>query len=368
MASSSTSDGPKCGNPYQILNLPHTATNSQIKKKFRELSLKFHPDKRKKDLTAAQNELLDKQFIQVQEARSFLLDTEHAESREKYDDRLRSQAVREEENRKREEQMSGQRKSMKEELERKMKREEEKKSDNRWSTESNVEAQFGNLKKAGKRMREVYDEKRNTEEANYAKVQRKKRRNDLGRRQIRLKWSRKKVGGQSEYTIAKILSQFGEIDGVELIGSKGNSALVTFKESASCKPCVDAYQQSEEMRASFVGSSKNQTLDDDLNIGSTSRERDRESVDERKLRQAAERERLLREMENGNVPDESQTSIPSSKIDKPKSSFPPHIPASQGNDNNESEFSYLARLEEQEKIILKSILSPEAIREMQVTY
>ena len=368
MASSSNNDGPKCGNPYQILGLSHTATTSQIKKKFRQLSLKLHPDKRKKDLTAVKNELLDKQFIQVQEARSFLLDAEHAEARQKYDDKLKSQAVREEEDRKREEQMSGQRKSLKEELERKMKREQERKSGGRRSTENSAENDFGNLRKAGKRMREAFDEKRNAEEANYANGQRKKRRDELERRQIRLKWSRKKIGGQSEHSIAKLLSQFGEIDEVELIGSKGNSALVTFKASASCRPCVDAYQQSEEMRATYVGASKKNSIDDDLNVGSTSRERDRESVDERKFRQAAERERLLREMENGGVPNESKRTFAYTKIKKPKSSFPPHIPASQGNDNNDSEFLYLARLEEQEKILLKDILSPEAIKEMQVTY
>ena len=38
----SSSDG---ANPYQILGLPQTATEKQIKKAFRELSRKYHPDK-----------------------------------------------------------------------------------------------------------------------------------------------------------------------------------------------------------------------------------------------------------------------------------------------------------------------------------
>eukprot|EP00227_Mantoniella_beaufortii_P020086 CAMPEP_0197575288 /NCGR_PEP_ID=MMETSP1326-20131121/736_1 /TAXON_ID=1155430 /ORGANISM="Genus nov. species nov., Strain RCC2288" /LENGTH=352 /DNA_ID=CAMNT_0043138027 /DNA_START=221 /DNA_END=1276 /DNA_ORIENTATION=- len=38
----STSDGV---NPYQVLGLPQTATERQIKKRFRDLSLKYHPDK-----------------------------------------------------------------------------------------------------------------------------------------------------------------------------------------------------------------------------------------------------------------------------------------------------------------------------------
>ena len=49
----------------------------------------------------------------------------------------------------------------------------------------------------------------------------------LERRQVRVKWSRSKVGkSHSEHSLADELSKFGVVEGVELIGSKGNAALV----------------------------------------------------------------------------------------------------------------------------------------------
>jgi len=150
----------------------------------------------------------------------------------------------------------------------------------------------------------------------------------LEERQIRLKWDRKKVKiSPSEDSIASLLSEFGIVQSVEFLGKKGNQALVTFQDPSSCQPCVDAFLQSKEMRAKyvFVGS-QNERMeeqeDDDEDInhnkkqedevepissnkGSRRTNRDNESLEEWRIRQAAEREGLLREMQLDDIDQES---------------------------------------------------------------
>ena len=81
--------------PYEILGVPFNATDAEIKKAYRKLALKLHPDKQQKGNQASAEEIA-KKFHDVKEARSFLLDDDHAEARRKYDakresDRLRQQ-------------------------------------------------------------------------------------------------------------------------------------------------------------------------------------------------------------------------------------------------------------------------------------
>ena len=81
----------------------------------------------------------------------------------------------------------------------------------------------------------------------------------------------------------------GGVESVELIGAKGNQALVTFADGSSCVKCDDAFRTSETMRATFVGRRK---MDDygmqsvDANGQDYMGEDDRESS----LRRAAERD------------------------------------------------------------------------------
>ncbi len=378
MSSSNKETKLKCGNPYKALNLPDFAPSSKIKKAFRDLSLKLHPDKRKPNLSAAEHEKLDLQFIHVQEAKSFLLDAEFATQKEQYDLKLKSDALREEQEKKREEMMDGKRKNMKSSLEEKIRREMEmkysKNQTGRNMSMANDDSSMENLKRAGKRMREEYAEKRQYEEHKDAIRERKKQKQELKDRQVRVKWSRAKMGGQSDDMIAKLLSdQFGTVENVELIGRKGNAALVTFSNTKSCKPCVDYYANSDKMRATYVGKRKEDeedadTDDGDIIMHSLKRERDRESVQERRLRQEAEREKILRQMESGDY-DENQTkSTPvatkSAKKSKPKSLFPPHFPAM---DSNQQKNTYFERLEEMEKIILKDLVSASALKAAQIS-
>jgi len=373
---------PKCGNPYKTLNLPNFATSAQIKKKFRELSLKVHPDKRKPNLTQKEHDELDKEFQNVQEAKSFLLDAEFSKAKEKYDLKLKSDGLREEREKKREEQMDVRRKGMRNDLQSKIEREMAKKHGkfNSTSHESQEDRHMEGLQKAGKRMRESYYDKKQAEEERHATRERKRQKNDLQYRQISLKWSRAKVGkSYSEHSIVQLLSdQFGDVEHVELIGRKGNTALVTFVNASSCKPCVDKYLKSDKMRATFVGKRKDEEDNTDKDIDSSipilkRGERDRESVEERKLRQAAERERLLRQMENDNETNDTEdTSKPNensyksqktSKLGtKPKSLFPPHFPQS-NDDNVVKRLTAFERLEQMEREILKDIVDPDVLWE-----
>eukprot|EP00957_Ditylum_brightwellii_P104318 7946094-Ditylum_brightwellii.AAC.1 len=50
------------------------------------------------------------------------------------------------------------------------------------------------------------------------------------------------------------------MEDVELLGAKGNAALVTFANASSCLPCVEEYLDSDAMRAMFVGARKKDEL------------------------------------------------------------------------------------------------------------
>ncbi|KAK0753050.1 Sec63 Brl domain-containing protein [Schizothecium vesticola] len=72
-----TTDVPvqKLWNPYDILNIPESATEKQIKSTFRKLSLKFHPDKAKPDV--AKNETLEdlnNHYVEISKAYQALTD------------------------------------------------------------------------------------------------------------------------------------------------------------------------------------------------------------------------------------------------------------------------------------------------------
>ena len=367
-------DGMPIKDPYQILGIPSTSTETDIKKAYRQLALKLHPDKQSGTLTDSQRDELDKQFHDVKDARSFLLDTEHAEAKKKYDANLASERVRHAEEAKREKTMSSRRKRMREELsmrERMAKTPAAASS----STDDGDRFDVDRLRREGERLREEYAQRE--AEVDIARKQRmaveratqKLHKED---RQVRLKWSRKKVigGVHTKQSLTSIMNDFGDVEEVELLGSKGNSALITFANVSSCKPCVDAYRTSDTMRATFVGRRK---IDDTLRGGQYEEEndepssfkrssKDTENIQERNLRQAAERERLMRQMEleeaggsggDHAVGDKKQS--PFQKKDRwaehNSSTFPPDFPAT-SEDEGLSPFDLL---EKYEKIILGNI-------------
>jgi DnaJ family protein C protein 17 len=366
---------PAKGNPYETLSLPNFATPAAIKKKFRQLSLKYHPDKRQQNLTKLQTDELDKQFIAVQEARDFLLNDDHKDEKEKYDAKLKGEVLRKEQEKARDAAMSSRRKRMRDDLESKIRNLSRTDHDVGESAEDEVEE----LKRDGKRMQEEFRKSERTAEERVAARERKKRKTTRENRQVRVKWSRKKMGGQSDDMIRKLLSRFGEVESVELIGSKGNAALATFVDASSCKPCVDFYSNSQELRATYVGKRKDEEdMGFDFPKEPVNLQRDRESVEERNLRQAAEREVLLRKMEmedenhDHDIPiskqNETQKEKDSSRSAKQSSAsslFPPTLPPCKLHEQSTMP-TFLERLQSLEKKLLAGILSPEAIKEMEI--
>lgn len=387
---------PAKGNPYAALSLPNFATPSLIKKQFRQLSLKYHPDKRSSDLTPSQHAEYDRLFMDVQEARDFLLDHEFQKQKQEYDDKLRSELSRKEEEERREQAMSSKRRRMKQDLEEKIRAlSSGQKRGGVNEKNKNVDETFENLKRDGMKRRQEFG---TSQSAMEEKIRMKEFQNQkdhlLQNRQVRIKWSRKKLGGQSEDMLAKLLQRFGPVENVELIGDKGNSALVTFQSESSCDSCVDCYKTSDELRAHFVGKKRRQREeekeeenDDDERdayvsmLHRRSSDHDRESVMERKLRQAAEREALLRKMEMGeewgddddnvdtNDDDDhgKERSASAKKKHRVSSSttigqqFPPPFPPCASSCREPIE-----KLQELERTLLKDLLSVDQIAEMQV--
>eukprot|EP00566_Odontella_aurita_P021525 CAMPEP_0113599884 /NCGR_PEP_ID=MMETSP0015_2-20120614/42403_1 /TAXON_ID=2838 /ORGANISM="Odontella" /LENGTH=226 /DNA_ID=CAMNT_0000508087 /DNA_START=122 /DNA_END=798 /DNA_ORIENTATION=+ /assembly_acc=CAM_ASM_000160 len=224
---STTSDppgGPPCGNP-------HGATDAEITKAYRKLALKIHPDKQRPGMSKSESERVAKRFHDANEARAFLLEPERAEDRRKYDSTLISWAARRVEDERRERGMSDRRKRMREDLvdkERRAASGDARERNGRGGDGGN-EGLVDRLRREGKAMRERYGNQRADEEARRESRERKKRKTVLEGRQVRVKWSRKKVGiSHSEHSLASLLSKFGDVTKVELIGAKGNAALVTF--------------------------------------------------------------------------------------------------------------------------------------------
>jgi len=389
-------DGMPLKDPYRILGIPHTATEADVKRAYRQLALKLHPDKQSGSaLTDRQREDLEYRFHDVKDARSFLLDAEHAEGRMRYDADLASERARHAVEERRERTMSTRRKRMREEL---MSRERmaartttssgggggggESSSSSSSATGGGPDRRFDvdRLRREGERLRAEYaareadaDASRRRREA----AERASLRLSTEDRQVRLKWSRKRLpaggGDHTKSSIGRVMEEFGTVVDVEMIGSKGNAALVTFADGSSCGPCVEAYRTSEDMRATFVGRRKADDVAAGVDIPhSSSRGNGLDADDggahpaERSLRREAERERLMRRMEleeaghvvggdDGAVGDDRAARGAAAPDrwgrgqQQPKSNFPPDFPAVTENEG----LSPFELLEKYERIILR---------------
>lgn len=299
--------------PYKVLGLDFPVTDdAAITKAYRKLALKLHPDKQQ-TATPADADAMALKFHQLQQARAFLLDVEFQASRAAYDRQRASQQSRERHEQAQRSKLSNDRKIMQQEL---AKAEAEAASKKRkasgkttLSSSSSKQQRRDELRRQGQAMREAQTaaaaEERDAEQAKTASY--------AAARQVRLKWSRKRVKqSPSEDSIAREFgTNFGPVESVEMIGSKGNAALVTFTNAASCRPCVEFYQNSNEMRAAYIIQPTEGVTEEESSRKSaaattpppndsptTNNSREYESVAEWQARRAAARQALAQQDEN----------------------------------------------------------------------
>jgi DnaJ family protein C protein 17 len=387
--------------PYHVLGVNISATDAEITKAYRKRALQLHPDKQQQqNLSDKESKLKQEQFHDIQQARSFLLDDDHAKAREAYKTKRASQHVRKQADTAREKGMSERRKRMREELHRQeaaakgrtsvtgggatsTNESDSRKRGRRDRDKDKQDADLvEKLRRQGQEMRETYGDRAAAEsvdrQAEYDLQQQNSTKNKpaIDDRQVRLKWSRKRMRtSPSEHSLATTLSTFGSVERVEMIGSKGNAALVTFTDSDSVTPCVDAYKDSEEMRAAYVGKRKEREEEKEANLDvpppiRTERARDGEDVKDWKLRQAAARERLSRELEEEDVgkgasvldtgDKRQKVRTPSKGTSNP---FPPPFPST---DDYKNLLSPLEKLQHAESLLLKGIVSPERLQRSKV--
>ena len=305
--------------PYEVLGLSFGATDAEITKAFRQLARTLHPDKLvAQNLSATALARAAARFQELQTARTFLLDPEHAADKRAYQNQRASAQWRQQADAARDQHMSARRKRMRTELQRQEQEEalqqQQQQQPQQWSQESTGTAtetkatakRTVDLERQGRELREEYATKA-------ALRHQEEQAADRERRQIRFKWSRKKLQQQalssspSEDFIAKQLAQFGTVESVQLLGSKGNAALVTFRNEISADRCVQGYATSEMGRASHTNKAKqqqHQQQQQQTKAASASNwsttgahaSRDHEKVEDWTVRQMAEREQLMRDI------------------------------------------------------------------------
>lgn len=347
MSNASSKDFPK-DDPYNVLGVRLADDAATINKAYRKLALQLHPDKIQQ-LSAKDQELAAERFQKIQTAKAFLTEPEYAKVREKYDLQRASQLRREQVEAERTKSMSDRRKRMRDDLAEQEKDAYQRKAKHQTTKDNKQKVQ--NLKKEGEQLRQQFADK------DAAKVVAEVTKSNKEDRQIRLKWSRKKLKvSPTEHSIAELMQQYGFVESVEFLGSKGNAALVTFKDPTSCRPCVDMYADSDEMRAAYVGKRKElEEFNKEERVSSLlPNERPTKNW---KIQRAAERERLLREMEL----EELNTGSSAQKRVRRRSPyvFPPPL-------SGDKNLSPLQLLQEQEALILRNFLDPEMINAIQL--
>ena len=370
MSSSKASLEPDFGDPYELLGLEQSASESEINKAFRKFSLQLHPDKQH-GKTEREKEAVSKRFHNINQAKAFLLDPKQ---RQPYDVQRGSRQRRQQHEKARETSMTERRRQMKQDL-------AEREANLKSTTTTKIGKQrqkqqaeqdlLSKLRKEGKRRRDEYAEKAAEDEYQRStKKQQTEKKSGIKQRQIRLKWSRKRISiSPSEHSIAELFSsKFGKVVAVEMIGSKGNQAVVTFESASSCQPCVLFYAKHAEMRASLMGEQE----EEDEPVApstTTATPHDREKLEDQRVRQAEERERLMREMmeqeENGgNTATKTTASSKQSPTNQQSAfqSFPLEFPVSE----DTASMTPFEKLQYFERLIFVGRISKELLSQIQI--
>lgn len=266
---------------YELLGVPPTCTDSDIKKAYRKKALQCHPDKNPDNPNAA------KEFQQLSAVLEILADEA---ARKAYDKVLK--ARKEAELRKNE--LDGKRRKLRDDLERKER--EGQRGLRQKSAEEVFKEEVERLRKEGSKAVE--------EEVEFVLQQVRseavQKDNDGSKCRIRVKWACDKKdesnGGYTEEMLRRFFSKYGDINVLLVSAKKKGSALVEFKTRSAAEMAVQLEIGLPEnpLKLEFVD--KDNVRPSSNHHSATIKETDFESVVLMKMRQAEERKRLIEQM------------------------------------------------------------------------
>mmetsp|Transcript_26369 Transcript_26369/g.34660 ORF Transcript_26369/g.34660 Transcript_26369/m.34660 type:complete len:319 (+) Transcript_26369:164-1120(+) len=298
---------------YGILGLAIGASEKKVSKAYKKMALKYHPDKNPGNEAAAM-------FLKIKKAQSILLD---AEKRAAYDKKRNAKLKRAQRDTERFQAMDAKRRKLRDELERRERMargepvkpedltEEQRKKQAAAAEKRRFKSEVERLRQEGQRRRTeaTYDAvnragvEKETPKSNKGEVEPKK---SGAKQQIKVKWKTKKMS-HSDDTLWQLFRRYGEVVGLALSeAGKGNSAVVTFASQHQAEAAIKAFEKEKDMRVTLLGDKKKKkfwTPDQSVpkkqapEMTNLVSERDKESIAEMKIRQAAERQRLLDELQ-----------------------------------------------------------------------
>uniref|UniRef100_A0A3B3U0U9 DnaJ homolog subfamily C member 17 n=1 Tax=Poecilia latipinna TaxID=48699 RepID=A0A3B3U0U9_9TELE len=264
---------------YGLLGIESSATTKEIKKAYRQKALTCHPDKNPDNPKAAEL------FHQLSQALEVLTD---AAAKAAYDKIRAAKKQAEERNKK----LDDKRKKIKLDLEARERRAEAQSQEEVQITRT-LEEEIARLREEGSRQLE--EEQRLIRE----QIQRERE----------LKWKCKKDdelnGGYSQDVLLKLLHKYGDVLNVIVSSKKKGSAVVEFASVRAAELAVknESGLSGNPLKITWlegqpeVVAAASQTGHFMSSQGSLSNERDYETVVMMRMRQAAERQRLIEEMQ-----------------------------------------------------------------------
>ncbi|XP_077411501.1 dnaJ homolog subfamily C member 17 [Vanacampus margaritifer] len=293
---------------YGLLGIENTATTKEIKKAYRQKALKCHPDKNPDNPKAAEL------FHQLSQALEVLTD---AAAKAAYDKVCAAKKQAEERNRK----LDDKRKKIKLDLEARERQAEAETQDEVEITRT-LEEEITRLREEGCRLLE--EEQRLIKERIQREREEQQNGGDYRHRnsgpgrcsrsnvtpKLKLKWKCKKDddrnGGYCQEFILKLLQKYGDILNVIVSSKKKGSAIVEFATVRAAELAIknESGLCENPLKVSWLEGQPEVAPASQSTQGSMTKERDYESVVMMKMRQAAERQRLIEQMQKEDDDDE----------------------------------------------------------------
>lgn len=224
-------------NPYEILDISNRATDDEIKKAFKNLARKLHPDKLVK-ASVEEKAAAEIRFMKVKASHEFLCDEGQ---KNLYDTMVAKKENSVKRKVEREEAMDGARRAMK----RRLDEEEERAA----PTARHSQTQVDEMRKENLARRQAHatHQQQRSEEAS---AQARQNRHDLSLRTVKIKWKRT-AHSHSEDSLATLFGSLGTVESVEFVGDKGNAAKLVFSDVGEASKAVSTYAASKTMKVSL---------------------------------------------------------------------------------------------------------------------